>query len=182
MIFFCAHCSDSQNANESNSGSIEDVYGHWLSGHTDPIDDQNVQPFWFYVTNNFACSHCDVVCNYQQMITHYFDKHSDQSFAIVTETDRKKCGLCQHFGDDMATHFAREHDGLLQSEKLFNPARLSVGVLGKLMSIDIHKKRQCGGCNIILETQHEMDVHQSTEHHGETNSNEYFDGQSAYVL
>ncbi|XP_055302403.1 uncharacterized protein LOC129568480 isoform X2 [Sitodiplosis mosellana] len=159
MEFYCVHCSDSNDANESNSGTIEDVYGHWLSGHTDL---KNVKPFWFYVTGTLACFYCNFVCNYQEMVKHHQDNHTDEPFAVVTQADP-------------------EHDGLFQST-LFNPARLSVGILGKLFAIDIHKKRQCGRCDIILETQHEMEVHQTAEHNGETISSEYFDGQSAYVI
>ena len=80
----------------------------------------------------------------------------------------------------MVAHFAAEHDGLLQST-LFNPAHLPADILSKLFVIDIHKKRQCGRCDMIVETQHEMEVHQMAEHNGETISSEYFDWQSAYV-
>lgn len=175
MTFSCVHCSDSDRANESSNGTIQDVYGHWLSGHTDL---KNVKPFWFYVSCHLACFYCDAVCNYQEMVKHHKNNHSDETFAIVKQPERKKCGLCQYGGDEMVAHFATEHDELLQST-LFNPARLSVGLLGKLFAIDIHKKRQCGRCDIILETQHEMEIHQSSEHSGEMVSSEYFDGQSA---
>lgn len=177
MTFYCVHCSDTNDVNESNNGTIEDVYGHWLSGHTDL---KNVKPFWFYVASKLACFHCDVVCNYQEMCKHHKYNHPDETFAVVTQSNRMKCGLCQYFGDDIVAHFAIQHDGLLESA-LFNPARLSVDILGKLFAIDIHKKRQCGGCGIILESQHEMDVHKLAEHNDETICSEYFDGQSAYV-
>lgn len=177
MVFYCVHCSDANDVNVSNSGKIEDVYGHWLSGHTDL---KNVKPFWFYIASTLACFHCEFVGNYQEMVSHHKDNHIGETFAVVEQTNGKKCGLCQYFGNEMIPHFAAEHDGLLQST-LFNPAHLPVDILSKLFVIDIHKKRQCGRCDIILETQHEMEIHQMAEHNGETISNEYFDWQSAYV-
>lgn len=178
VTFFCAHCSDANNVNESNCGTIEDVYGHWLSGHTDL---KNVKPFWFYVTKTLRCFYCDVLCNYHEMLKHHQNHHPCETFAIVNQTDRTKCGVCEYIGTEIDAHFVAEHDGLIQST-VFYPARLSVAMLGKLFEIDIHKKRQCDRCNIILETQHEMEIHQLTEHNGETTSSEYFDGQSAYVF
>lgn len=179
MSFYCVHCTDSNELNDSTSGSIEDVYGHWLSGHTDL---KNIKPFWFYVTGLVSCFHCeDVACNYFEMVAHHKRTHPDKTMAIVMQTDRTKCGLCQYTGTEMVDHFAAEHDGLLQSS-LFNPARLSESLLVNLFGIDIHIKRQCGHCYAIFETQHEIENHHAeAKHDGELISKEFFDSQSAWV-
>lgn len=177
MIFYCVHCTDANEVTESCFGTIEDVYGHWLSGHTDLHD---VKPFWFYVTQSVACYHCaNFNANYHEMIEHHRETHADEPFVVVRPKNRKECALCTYIGDDMCEHFATEHDGLLQS-KLFNPARLPESLLGDLFAIDIHKKRQCGWCMAIFETQHEVAAHHIAAHSNQSlNATEYFDGKSA---
>lgn len=177
MIFYCVHCTDANEVTESCFGTIEDVYGHWLSGHTDLHD---VKPFWFYVTQSVACYHCtNFNANYHEMIEHHRETHADEPFVAVRPKNPKECALCTYIGDDMCEHFASEHDGLLQS-KLFNPARLPESLLGDLFAIDIHKKRQCGWCKAIFETQHEIAAHHNTAHSKQSlNATEYFDGKSA---
>lgn len=175
MIFYCVHCTDANELNDSGSGSIEDVYGHWLSGHTDSSD---VKPFWFYVAEIVACFHCDATFSYHEMANHYQINHSDEVFAIVRQIDRTKCALCRYSGDKMIEHFASEHEGLLQS-KLFNPARLPEGLLSDLFAIDIHKKRQCGHCAAIFETQHEVEAHHSSSHDEMEDFKQFVDSKSA---
>lgn len=179
VTFFCVHCEDAKMSNDSSKGTIEDVYGHWLSGHTTELT--NVEPFWFYVSGPMTCFHCDTVCTYHEMIQHHNDCHPNEIFAATTQVNRSKCALCKYVGKEMVEHFKDEHEDLLQSQ-LFNPARLSEGFLGQLFAIDIHKKRQCGKCDVILETQHEMDAHNLTKHDGELVSNEFFNRKSALVI
>lgn len=178
MIFYCVHCTNADEITESCYGSIEDVYGHWLSGHTDL---HNVKPFLFYVTQSIACYHCptNVQANYHDMVKHHHEHHADSPFVVVRPMNRKECALCTYIGDDMCEHFASEHDGLLQSQ-LFNPARLPESLLDDLFAIDIHKKRQCGWCEAIFETHHEVAAHHIVAHTNQLlNSKEYFDGKSA---
>lgn len=175
MVLFCVHCVDANLSNEASKGTIEEVYGHWLSGHTDLA---NVKPFWFYVSFSIECFHCGTVCNYHEMTVHHNDCHQDETFAVVTPTNRRQCALCDYVGDEMVEHFTVEHEDLFHSQ-IFNPGRISEGLLDKLFGIDIHKKRQCGQCDVILETQHEMEAHHSSEHSGEMISNEYFNRKSA---
>lgn len=178
MTFYCVHCTDVKELNDSTSGTIEDIYGHWLSGHTDLND---VKPFWFYVSGLVSCFHCDMCCNYQEIVTHHKENHPNEIFAIVTQANRERCALCQYIGNEMVDHFAAEHDGLLQSS-IFNPARLSEGLLVNLFGIDIHMKRQCGYCDTIFETQHEIEEHHSKLHEHDLISKKFFDSQSAYVF
>lgn len=178
MIFYCVHCTDTNELTESCYGSIEDVYGHWLSGHTDL---KNIKPFWFYVTQPIACFHCTKYCvSYHEMVKHFAEKHAgNNAFAVVRQCNRNECALCTYVGTDMLEHFATEHDGLLmQQSKIFNPARLPESLIGDLFAIDIHKKRQCGCCDGIFETQHEVDAHLMSTHHNQV-AKEYFDSKSA---
>lgn len=177
MTFFCVHCEDENSSNTSSCGTIEDVYGHWLSGHTSL---ENVKPFWFYVSGNLECFYCDAVGNYQELLNHHKRNHSNEPLAVNRPTNREKCAFCPYSGNRMVEHFVAEHEYVID-EKLFNPARLPVSLLSELFSIDIHKKRQCGHCGVILETQHEMESHHLVEHDKEMISNEFFDSKSAYV-
>lgn len=176
MVFYCVHCTDANELNGSCYGTIDDVYGHWLSGHTDL---KNVKPFWFYVTQPCACFHCNAQANYHDMVKHHQNSHANDTLAMVRQSNRNECALCTYVGSDMVEHFVAEHDGLLQSQ-LFNPARLPESLLGDLFRIDIHKKRQCGWCSVIFETQHEIEAHHAIAHSNQVlKSNEYFDGKSA---
>lgn len=178
MIFYCVHCTDANELTESCYGSIEDVFGHWLSGHTDLKD---TKPFWFYVTQPIACYHCVDYCgSYHDMIKHFAAKHADNGYAIVRKCNRNECALCMYTGTDLLEHFA-EHDGLLvQDSNIFNPARLPESLIGDLFAIDIHKKRQCGCCDGIFETQHEIEAHLKSAHPDQVAAaNEYFDSKSA---
>lgn len=178
MIFYCVHCTDANELNDSNSGTIEEVYGHWLSGHTDL---NGVKPFWFYVTQHVACFYCDAVLNYHEMVKHHKVAHADDTFAVVQQTNHQKCALCRYIGDEMVEHFAVEHDGLLKSQ-LFNPARMPERLLADLFAVDIHKKRQCGQCDAIFETQHEVQDHLENIHDEIDQSmdfKEFFDSKSA---
>lgn len=166
---------DSNECSESNSGTIEDVYGHWLSGHTDLND---AKPFLFYVTGLVTCFHCKEVSNYHQMIEHHQEAHPEVTFAIVGHMNRMKCALCQFSGDDMVAHFVDEHEGLFQSN-LFNPSRLPESLLNRILDIDIHKRRQCGHCDRIFETQHEAEAHHSSLHTDDIVCKEYFESKSA---
>lgn len=178
MTFYCVHCEDTKSSNDSSCGSIEDVYGHWLPGHTSLKD---VKPFWFYVSGNLSCFYCDATGNYQDLQDHHKRNHPNDTLAVTQGSDHGKCALCTYSGNEMVKHFVAEHEDVYET-KLFNPARLSVSLLGELFSIDIHKKRQCGHCDAILETQHEMEAHHSTEHDSEIISNQFFNSKSAYVL
>lgn len=176
MIFHCVYCIDANELNVSGSGSIEDVYAHWLSCHTDLED---VKPFWFYVAKIVTCFHCDAVSSYHEMVKHHQNSHMEETFTIVREGDRNKCALCPYNGNEMVEHFAAEHDGLQQSQ-LFNPARLSEGLLSTLLACDIHKKRQCGHCDTIFETQPEVEAHHANTHESQQEDvKQFFDSKSA---
>lgn len=175
MVFYCVHCTESNQLNDSGSGSVEDVYGHWLSGHTDLGD---VKPFWFYVAEIVACFHCEVVDNFGEMEKHHQNHHPDDVFCVVRQVDRSKCAVCRFTGHTMIEHFATEHEGLLKS-RLFNPARLPESLLSDLFAIDIHKKRQCGQCETIFETQHELNAHQAETHDDLPDFKEFCDNKSA---
>lgn len=178
MTFFCMHCMDANECNESNSGTLEDVYGHWLSGHTDLND---VKPFLFYVTRFVTCFHCNEVSNYHKMIEHHQKAHPEKKFVVVSQ-NRQECALCQFTGDDMTAHFDDEHKGPIQpyltNPKFFNSARWPERLLNRILAIDIHKKRQCGHCGEIFETQYEADAHHLGVHTEEVVCNEYFDTKS----
>lgn len=109
------------------------------------------------------------------------EKHAENEFAVVRQYNRNECALCTYIGADMIEHFATDHDGLLmQQSKLFNPARLPESLIGDLFAVDIHKKRQCGWCDGIFETQHEVEAHSAFAHPNQlTNAQEYFDSKSA---
>ncbi|XP_055297303.1 uncharacterized protein LOC129565942 [Sitodiplosis mosellana] len=53
--FFCVHCLDDKNPAKSFSGTIDDVYSHWLAKHADELLSK---PFNFYAVASVGCFYC----------------------------------------------------------------------------------------------------------------------------
>lgn len=164
LIFCCANCPDDDDSLNSTSRQIEDVYAHWLSGHTDI---PHVKPFAFTVIDaNSACFYCENIGTLKQLMRHQKASHRNRAVAIVNPSDRKECAFCEHSGGNWTDHFGQSHKMFLENEGDFNPISLQM-TLNKLLAIDIHQKRQCGRCDRIFETQHELECHGSLDHANE---------------
>lgn len=177
FFFYCTHCLDTNESNEPIGGTIDDVYQHWRTSH---IIDISSKPFQFYAAEIACCQFNDAIGTYRQLLKHHRQVHTNKSLAIVSYDDRNKCGICELPVEKMVDHFEKEHKTI---EDVFNPMRLSDEKLDNLLKIEVHKKRQCGHCAAIFETEEEIDTHNSIGHENmEKVSKLYTDYQSPYLL
>lgn len=162
LIFCCIYCQNNDNFPNAKSHDIEDVYAHWLSGHTDLSG--HIHPFAFIAIDfNTACFYCDNIGTLQQMLTHQKECHRNRSIAIVNPVDRNECAFCCYSDSTWLDHFELDHKMLLEND-FVNPISLTDELLAELFAIDIHKTRQCLLCMEIFQTQHQFEDHSAREH------------------
>ncbi|XP_055302508.1 uncharacterized protein LOC129568536 [Sitodiplosis mosellana] len=179
FFFYCTHCLDTNETNELIGGSIDDVYQHWRTSHLIHIPSK---PFQFYVAEIAVCRFGDAIGTYRELLKHQQQVHTNDPLAIVSYDDRKKCGICQATTEEMVEHFEKEHKAILKKEVL-NPMRLTDQKLDELLKIEIHKKRQCGHCAAIFETEDEIDTHHSIGHKNMVKiSKPYTDYRSPFLI
>lgn len=179
FFFYCAHCTDTKESSEPIGGTIDDVYQHWRTSH---IINISSKPFQFYVAEIAACRFGDAVGTYRELLKHQQQVHMNEPFAIVNYDDRKRCGICQEAVDELIDHFEKEHKAIRKKE-VFNPIRFSDERLDELLKIEIHKKRQCGHCVAVFETEDEMETHHTIGHENmEKISKPYADKQGTALI
>lgn len=162
FIFCCVYCQDDENCPESCN--IEEIYAHWLSLHTEIPD---VKPFAFsIVVQSSACFYCEKIGTLQQQLKHHKSQHRNRSIAIVNPSNRKQCLFCGYSGTNWSDHFEINHK-MFQQMPAINPFALTQDTLQKLLSIEIHQKRQCGHCEEIFEAEHQLECHTLNEHPNE---------------
>lgn len=141
---------------------IEDIFGHWLSGHT--FDLPHVQPFAFAVLDmNTACFYCNKIATLQQMLKHLKECHRNRSIAIVNPSNRNECAFCSYSDSTWLDHFQLNHKMLLEND-VVNPILLTDELLSQLLAIDVHKVRKCSVCMETFQTQHQFEHHSIHEH------------------
>lgn len=138
--YFCAYCLTHENYSqtESFSGTIDNVYEHWLAKHS---NESISQPFRFYAVPLVVCFHCECVGVYYDLVKHHAEKHLGHQFVVVKQRNNKKCGVC-HFKDgNLLEHFQKEHklDSVLKAA--FNPLRYSEERINDLLKIDMNNSR-----------------------------------------
>lgn len=159
LMYCCVHCQEKNN-HSALFNSIEDVYGHWLTTHTDM---PNVLPFRFYVMEPMVCYHCGLISTFLGLKAHFATKHPNESIALHHHSNRKKCAICPYIGDLMTQHFENEHKLIVQSD-VFNPICLTEECLNRLMAVNIHKKTKCIQCDDTFETDPELRAHLTRSH------------------
>lgn len=165
--YFCAHCHESDDWFLVFSfETIDDVYGHWLSNHTEL---PKAKPFLFYVVELVGCYYCHYSGLYDRLRKHHADKHPDDQFVVARKMNREQCAFCYYIGPDLANHVQQTHKQVLKAD-IFNPVCFLQENLRQYLAIDIHRKRQCGYCGETFETDHECQQHQFYEHLGKTKS------------
>lgn len=176
FFFYCAHCLDGNESGDWIGGAIEDVYMHWQLSHVIS------KPFRFYVAQTAVCQFGDAIGTYRELMKHQQQAHPSDIPAVVCYDDPKKCGICLKSVDVMHEHFEMEHKAITK-KGLFNPMRMSDASLDELMKIGIHKKRQCGHCDAIFETENEIDIHHSIGHENmEKISIPYIDNGNPFLI
>ncbi|XP_031635005.1 uncharacterized protein LOC116348234 isoform X1 [Contarinia nasturtii] len=174
LIYYCGHCVDLPFAN------VHDVYNHWRANH-ERADD--VKPFRFVPAELAKCRYCDVIGTFQGLKDHQAKQHSAMHFVIENLLDRSKCGLClADCSDSFSKHFENHHKSVLETN-LFSPIVLSDYTVKKLRNIEEHKKRKCGHCTEIFETNDEFYKHHDTVHHPHNDISETFhDNESSHLI
>lgn len=158
--YFCVHCHSSNNLNCYIFETIENVYGHWLSNHTElPV----ALPFQFYAVEMIACYYCNFMCYYNQLGKHHQNHHSNVPFVRVRTENRQECAQCLYSGDDIVCHYQQMHASN-DCANIFNPICFTKELLSEIFTIDIHKKRRCNYCNDTFETDHEIKMHSFLKH------------------
>lgn len=139
-------------------GEITDIYEHWVSEHSLP---PKPQPFRFEVLTLLSCYYCDYIAPYHRMVEHHQASHYNESFIAITASQPNKCAMCQ--STELVGHFELDHEIFLQTKNA-NPVFMKDELVMKLNKIDIHKKPQCGYCEAIFESEHELNAHHSVAH------------------
>lgn len=179
LFFYCAHCLDANESGESIGGTIDDVYKHWQSSH---IINLPSKPFQFSVAQTAVCHFGDAIGTYRELLKHQQQAHSNESLAFVSYDDRKKCGICLTSFDSMVDHFEIEHKSILKAD-FFNPMRMPDQQLDDLLKIEVHKKRQCGHCDAIFETDNQIDIHHELGHENEEKiTKPYTDNRGPFLI
>lgn len=165
--YFCVHCRDESMRFLCYSfGTLENVYGHWLSNHTElPV----AKPFLFYAVDLVGCHYCAYTGLCGRLCHHHDNKHPNESLAITRPSNRQQCALCFHTGPDLGVHFMQTHELVLEAN-IFNPVCLTPDTLAELLTIDIHRKRLCEHCGATFETDHEANEHHYDMHTDERKS------------
>lgn len=160
--YFCVHCRDMrQFLNYVYSfDSIETVHGHWLSNHTDV---PHALPFQFYAIDFVACLYCSHSGLIGKVKAHHAEKHTSVPFVVVRASNRNQCAFCLYDGPNLAEHTLNQHNFLLECD-LFNPVCFTPERLTDLLANNFHQKRQCGQCQMVFETDHEVEIHHFKQH------------------
>lgn len=181
----CAHCQDVNQWIESFNG-LKDVYSHWLSWHTDST---NLKPFQYFVVEYVACYHCQFIGTYHELIKHHKQTHQSNQFAIVSQSDSKKCALCPYHGLGIIAHFDTQHKCVLKTLSVRQlrsaniPFRMDNTILEKHLEKRLHKKQKCGCCNANFDTERELRDHHSKCHKmSKMTIKEFYDNNNSHLI
>lgn len=158
--YFCVYCSNEYLSPFYSFETVETVYGHWLSNHTEV---PNALPFQFFAVDLVGCLYCPFNGLSGRLRIHHGKKHAGQPFAMARASNRQQCALCPFGSSNLVEHFQEKHEFDLKVN-LCNPVCYAPETLAELLSIDIRQKRQCGHCAAVFETDHEAEIHHYTMH------------------
>lgn len=154
------HCHSSNSYNCYAFETIENVYGHWLSNHT---EFPTAKPFLFNVVVMVGCYYCNYSGYYDLLKKHHANNHANAPFVVVRQKNRQECAMCYYSGANIVNHFQQIHENDLQAG-IYNPVCYSQEMLANILAIDIHKKHRCCYCGDIFETEHEIKMHSFEKH------------------
>lgn len=160
--YFCVHCCDVSNQWNLYFAfeTVQDVHSHWLSNHTQLAVSK---PFLFYALEIMGCHYCTYSGLFGRLCNHHANNHPTEPLVITRRSNREQCALCHYIGPDVVNHFMQTHELVLKTN-IFNPVCFTRNTLAELLSIDIHKRRQCGHCGLIFETDSEAQQHHGYMH------------------
>ncbi|XP_031624192.1 uncharacterized protein LOC116341339 [Contarinia nasturtii] len=159
-IFYCIQCLDPNDTDKSYSGTIDDVYKHWMVSHE---SGSYSEPFKFYAFALCNCYHCNEVGTYQDLVKHHKDQHKDEQFAIVDRLNFNKCGICYFEDGDLIKHFRNFHS---KTSNFFNPVHYEKNRIEELLTINVYKEPRCIFCIETFANQTELTEHYTASHLG----------------
>lgn len=163
------------------------MYAHWLTWHTSPA---NLKPFQYFVVEYVSCYHCPAIGTYFELVKHHKDAHrSADRFAIVSQSDRKKCALCPYYGYGIIAHFDTVHKLVIktlstrQVRSANIPFRMNNTILDGHLERKFHKKQKCGCCNAVFEIERELREHHSKCHQmSKMTIKEFYDNNNTHLI
>lgn len=148
-----------------------------------------MKPFQYIVIEYAACYYCQTIGTYHELIKHHKDCHHTEPFAIVSQSNCKKCALCAYVGSGIIAHFETRHKFVLKTisnrilRTAFSPHRLTNADLEQRLESKVHRKLKCGFCNMLFESDREM-----RDHHVKCHSTikikikEYYDNHHLHLI
>lgn len=174
LLFTCVHC-DAVGDVDNCWSTVKDVHLHWRSSHP-------TKPFQFSAALLMSCHYCNFFSTFHGLKEHHEKKHPQKEFVLSDLIDQNRCAICEYVGDGLVGHFKSKHELTVQINRL-NPISLSNEIINKLTGININRKRECGHCQNIFETEADIKMHHQIEHNGlEMSSQKVFDKESFYVV
>lgn len=146
-------------SSKSVSGTIDDVYGHWLILHA---KESISKPFQFYAFASIKCFYCGEVGIYNDLLQHHQKEHPSEELAVVDCIDASKCGIC-HSDENVLEHFYKSHR---TASTLFNPIQYTEERIAELLSINVSRDPQCSRCMKIFSKQVDLLEHYASSHDG----------------
>lgn len=174
LLFTCVHCDTAGDTDQCWT-SIKEVHTHWKTAHL-------TKPFQFSAALLVSCHYCNFCSTFFGLKAHHVREHKQKQFILSDLIDPNRCAICEYMGDGLENHFKSKHELSVQINNL-NPVSLSNEILNRLTGINIHRKRQCGHCNNMFETDADINNHHKNEHDSmEMNSQKVFDKESLHVI
>lgn len=120
---------------ESFSGTIDEIYVHWIKSH---LDESICKPFQFYAVALVGCFHCEETGTHHDLVNHHKQQHPSKQFTIFDRIDPKKCGICQFKDGNLVEYFETKHQTAAKQTCL-NPITYSKERIKKFLSINMHQ-------------------------------------------
>lgn len=154
-IFYCDYCINPNDSSKLVSGTLDEIYDHWLASH---LDGMISLPFQFHAVDVAKCFHCTEIGTYHDLVEHHKNQHADKFFAISDRLNIKKCGICQFKDGNLIEHFKSSHESV-SPPKTFNPVFYSEEKVTELLNIKAEKTHHCIECCLTFHTHAETYKH-----------------------
>lgn len=159
-MFYCDHCISSSHSSKLFSGSIHEVYEHWLTTH---LDKSIALPFQFHAVDLAKCFHCAEIGTYHDLVEHHKSQHVDKFFTISDRFNSEKCGICHHKSGNLIAHSKSSHESMSPSQT-FNPILYSDERITELIALNAEKEHRCIECSETLKTHADTYKHFAMKH------------------
>lgn len=179
MCFYC-NLVRKPNAQDFVFSEIDELYNHWLSMHSNDIDDEvddagvaigaaappKQKPFRFCCVDLLYCNMdaCYYFSTFQGLRNHHDKKHANELFVPILNN---RCALCLYDGNDLNEHKCGSLRNGMQLQ-LYNPVLLTTKDLAELQSIKCPQSQkkhiECQRCGSIFGAREQMIQHHHQSH------------------